>query len=531
MFAANRTPGRRLLPPAVIILSAALPGQALPDPLALAATMQPAAPVTAGRPLALTDGRTGAPLAGAALVLFGHADISPEVYDAMRILRRSYADDPVLGSLAEAVRFGRKWVTDDAGRAVIPADFRGRVHIVKGDLHDQESVGESYEPEVTVYPRTWVEAALVHADGTPAAGVEVGLRSGGHEVRTASGFAVRASTDARGVVRVELPQYTMRESWGLPLVLQAAICGADDATGLALDPARWRRGDPGSVRLQLPDVGRLRLSGVDGSGLPRPFTLGYVTSVGGPPDQLPGIVNVDVDGAAQCTCLVATGRQFHVAMSFPHQLGAEHLVVAGPRRGGEVVDAVVDARVAPHLLTVRIALPDGRPLDRGRVWCQELWSPVEPDAAGRIRIAPTPQQAASLTRLTLSVQDRQRSLGAVSVTAPQQPGLVDLGRAVLAEEPVLLEGRVLDAQGRPVPGAEVHRRVANHICEFPAPATTDAEGRFTLRLLNPQAQQVWVTANHRLHGFWPPGTPGLTDVPGFDVGATDVEIVLQALAK
>jgi hypothetical protein len=508
------------------LLVAAVPAQSPPDPLALASAMKPAALLAEGRPIRLTDGRTGEPLSGASLVLFGYADMSNEVWGAIQVLRRTYAADPLLGSLAEAVRFGRKWVTDEAGRCVIPADFRGCVHIVKGDVYDQTYAAETYEAEVAVYPRTWVSAQVVHHDGTPAAGVAMSLRCNKRDLLSTSQVPCRATTDARGLLRIELPQCTMREGWLGLVSLQAAICGADDKTGMALDPARWRRGDPGPVRLQLPPVGRLRLRAVDLDGQPRTLQHADVTSVGGPNDQVRGVVFA---GAAP-EVLVATGRDYHVALHFPHQLGHERVVVAGPKQAGDGVDVVVDARQAPLMLTIHLLLPDGRPLDRGRVWVQELWTSVDPDGAGRIRIAPTPEQAEKLTLVTCSVQDQQRSLGAVAIAVPKQAGAFDLGRAVLAEEPVLLAGRVLDTRGRPIAGARVQRRIANAPWEYPVPATTDSEGRFVLRLLNPATQKIWVNAWHPEVGCWPQNYT-LNEVPGFDVGATDVEIVLEPIAK
>jgi hypothetical protein len=432
----------------------------------------------------------------------------------------------MLGSLAEAVRFGRKWVTDETGRCVIPADFRGCIHIVKGDVYDQTPAAESYDAEVAVYPRTWVSAQVVHHDDTPAADVAVSLRCNKNYLYSSSMVPLRTTTDARGLLRLELPQITMRESWRMPVTLQAAVCGADHETSVSLDPARWRHGDPGPLRLRLPPVGRLRLRAVDLDGQPRRFHVADITCVGGPHDQVRGLVFAE----APQELLVATGRDYHCALHFPHQLGHERIVVAGPRHAGDTVDVVVDARQAPLLLTIQLLLPDGRPLDRGRVWVQELWTSVDPDGAGRIRIAPTAEQAEKLTLVTCSVQDKQRSLGAVAVAVPKRAGACDLGRAELAEEPVLLAGRVLDAQGRPVAGARVQRRIANAPWDYPVPATTDAKGRFELRLLNPATDKIWVNAGHPEVGCWPQDYT-LDEVSGFDVGDTGVVIVLEPFAK
>ncbi len=102
-----------------------------------------------------------------------------------------------------------------------------------------------------------------------------------------------------------------------------------------------------------------------------------------------------------------------------------------------------------------------------------------------------------------------------AVPVPRGEGPFDLGTIIL-EPAVELKGRVMDREGKPVPGAEVHatrdlRRLRMQLSDGPldrkADAVTDAGGRFTVRDLHRGDQPDLLV---RVKGFLPGEVKGVT---------------------
>ncbi len=124
-------------------------------------------------------------------------------------------------------------------------------------------------------------------------------------------------------------------------------------------------------------------------------------------------------------------------------------------------------------------------------------------------------------RLVLRAVDESGSLGAVSIELPEEPlGYEDLGEQQLGAEPLLVGGVVVDAQGKPVAGANISHRSGILPLTSPDPATTNAAGRFELHLLDPGLD--WIQLKIRHPDFTAPLSRGVS----YEVGRNDLEIEL-----
>jgi uncharacterized GH25 family protein len=147
------------------------------------------------------------------------------------------------------------------------------------------------------------------------------------------------------------------------------------------------------------------------------------------------------------------------------------------------------------------------------------------DAAGRFEMKNLPAGSFDLTV-------RGKGFAPLTVpglTVPEGAGRTDLGTVVLSSG-ASLRGLVVDAQGRPIEGAEVRARPprAEPFFDFmmdsePADAVSSPDGSFLLEDRSP-GEKVDLSVTHP--GYGPSSTPGVT-IPA----ETPVRIVLQPTAR
>lgn len=295
--------------------------------------------------------------------------------------------------------------------------------------------------------------------------------------------------------------------------------GGPDASRAAADAAAPGRDAPADAAVApaaLPPPPNLRVHVVDAAGLP---VAAAVVSVGTNP---PASGTADADGLA--AFVVPAGEELAVCARHPdHRLAVAHVVarfvahVATPPGPTEPTD--VTLVLEPHLTAcVRVESEDGAPIGGATVEFRESHDGTVPGThvqgpafreraiarqhlEGRFHEARVAGRdgtccVAGLTpgRVVVSVvADGFVRAGHVPFDVDADGGDLGVVRLQRARE---VPGIVLDAEG-PVPGALVESQVSAHDYVH---VTTDADGRFVLRGVRPEATWLEVRAGHETRG-------------------------------
>jgi len=425
----------------------------------------------------------------------------------------------------------RELVTDEDGRVEVPLFAETALVWVLGDEGYGRLVVESSQDgawlELAVEPDRPFVVRIVDADGEPAAGVELEIRSRVRERRGFERRTFRATTDEAG-------RATVRDAWFvLDAYPRARLfpCGAFDETlDVPLSRERWPERD---VILALPPTGAVLVAVVDAAGRPyettehvrlvpasAPRSPGFEAAPGFGPDAL----RRPAWGGPVRFERVPLDRAFQVC------LGDDAVLVEGPTHRGQTVQATLVVSPAADLVG-RLLEVDESPAASRRIEIQLVAPPEDGQLSGRgyqasIRTEPDGRfRCDSIRGLPWAEFWVRISAGGaygaalVPSKGPLRPGRNDLGTVVLADD-VLATLLVTSAGGDPIENARVSPQPLGS--GFPYDrlgilAENLGEGRYALH--------GWLDRD-----FLPfrVGAPGhASRLAGCVVGARDVAVVLE----
>lgn len=362
-------------------------------------------------------------------------------------------------------------------------------------------------------PLSWGAFQCVGADGRVVPGLVV-------TVRGSDGRVLLTNGDGMGVVRFDPDWRTLQ-----PMDVEASWVGGG-GHAQTIDLGRGAKGDP-NAQFELPPCGALEFV------FPADAKTGEYTI------EMPGFDETPLPLYWEKGVLrlepVHLGHTF--ALVGPEGVRMRPSQFEGPQADGESVRVELHPRSLGSWFNARIALSDGRPPVGARIRAEIFvngrkaapTARARVDASGEIELelrwnAPPPEFELSLSTMGRPVHQTERARFRVAAI---QPGANDLGVLRLEQPPLLLAGRVVDAQGRGIEGAAVglEPRPALRMGETMVPfevVGTDPLGRFEMRG-DPPLFDVALVARAPGHGpAWIERAP---------LGALDVELALGAGAS
>lgn len=504
----------------------------VPPDLAAALAALPVQPmVVDGQRVVVT--RDGAPVAGADVYVIDGAR-AREGQAALRRVGQTSELSQVRSLALSACWWGTRYQTDADGVALVAAQDGDRVHVRTRDAVGTASrAGQpGVARTVALEPLREVRVRVLDARGRPAVGVPVRLAwRGGSSLRQAdrqaTGAEGRALLFATGAAQLD------------------ALVAWVDCLGAA--PEFATVGDAPELVLTAPPMGMLRVIAYDEQERPRSGVREVSLDVVANPvrggrnfeERTWSAPKLERDGAMfRC---VALGKQFTARVRFDGVAGEQSVSGDGPKLPNELVVLTLREKLGDPSLKLRVLDLTGAPCAKQRLALVRAWHAgysllgVEADAQGQLDVTlPADWRAAEGQRLLVVARaphdPANRATGyrgAVDVTAlALQPATSARHAVQLREEPVLLAGRVLDAEGKPVAGATVTVDYSWTVQPGPISfrgtadvrlqhdAVSDAEGRFEFRELVPRdvLLPVRVSASGWVAAGEVRAAPGKTDV-------------------
>lgn len=510
LLAQATTAGTLTLPPDLHQALLAMPSQKSP---------------TTGVAVTVLDGESKAPLPNASVFVIDPSRLQSL---ASRIPR----DGPDLERSMLAVPWfaGQRYEADASGQVVVPKVAGSSLYAVTTNGFGVGTLGSGKRPQEPEADRLEIlvdafrdyVVRAISAKGQPAAGVPV--EWGPYGERGLDRFEPMLSfpTDAKGEVRFRMPGVITRSlsgPKGAVLSAQVSVLGGAPVRRHLRDA-----GQDGVLELQLPPLGRVivrlynereqpreglravRLQAIDAARLQAPaFPLAGADR----PQQM--------TGDAAHFHFVALGQKLVARITAEGVAGELEHRQDGPTHEGELV--VFGVRVTTSTPAVSFLLLDtkGAPLDNcdlslrfadGDTFLESR--EVTSGADGRMVVAMPARMLGRDCRVSMwrrlgTPQADTIYGGATDVTIPAATtGLRDLGQVRLAEEPVAIAGRLVDNEGKALAGVVVRMdhthapdrgdtasfRHSGGLLKHPLhhQATTDDDGRFTFRELQPAAR-------------------------------------------
>jgi len=393
--------------------------------------------------------------------------------------------------------------SDGNGRVFVPDVAQGFVITAQRERlwgYASFDAMRSGQPMVVLEVDANLRVKVVDQDGRPVEGVRVALQE-----RRLDGAIVHrtARTAADGLATLRhLARFLPGSSAG-DTGLSVGVLGL-------FDPPLERRlvGDPGQVPVQfvLGPSGSCEVRVVDGSGqalaLPLEARLGFADVRARLPAHAPDARGQALQSRTGGSLLferVALGRTLHVEVT--REGSAEVLVASGPgpARPGERVALNVIAGGASAILRGRVVEGSGAP-------AAEMMVRARLTAVEESGSAPCVLRTGTDGRFVVEVEARDGAPVAGEIVVarlgpggeelataqrqlpPLSAGTHELGDFTLVETQIVAAGRVVDAQGEPVPHATVTPSTAVDNDEHPSslpdwltPTRSDADGRFEIR--------------------------------------------------
>jgi len=426
-----------------------------------------------------------------------------------------------LDQLPDFELIARRTLADGGGYVSVP--FRlGKLYVVaekanffgRDTFHVEEETPSGLEDLLEVAADWSLTVQVLDYADQPASGVPVAL---GHKTGRWSGASFTAETDAGGKHRYEHVGYRMATrnegTWSVRLDL------------LLLEPVQREldvEEDVGeTVVLRMPPVGALEVVVTEADGSPAPDgTVVYagIVEEDQPRDISPfsnherEYVRVETTDGAALYPFVELRQEFEVKVSHEGDRITTREYGDGPGVAGErrefsvmlglenpvlVFRAVSEARapLAEQDLTLEMAF---RSNFMSNSWNRE----VKTDSEGLFRVdIGSHYEEGDLRFLTVSDGQEAPRMAQIDLAREFTPGQHDMGDLVLGDSPVLVAGRVTDAIGAPLAGAEVSLqtklvREDEDVSwdRMKVKAVTDEAGDFELRGVTP-GTELYVSAS------------------------------------
>lgn len=490
-----------LLPALALTAQEALPIGS--DPFRVAREMPVRAAVRDGICLIVVD-EQGDPVTGASvLVLHANAmgtEAGRQIATHPDLML--FGSDAVGRMLAIAAALGERYVTGEDGRAEVAVDGSAQAFIVHRRTVQPtllRAAAVDGEHRVALQSVPAIEVLCRDAAGRPAAGVRLFVLDRGMHVR--NDREVLAETDSHGRAWVGLPPD------GDALHVVAAVIAREPVLA-PIDRETSR------IVLDLPPCGSLRVDLTEA-----PQTLRRSLRVTLAPDvlaQWPRLYAVRPTGVAGDFVdfdWVPVDEPLEVdLMSFRPRVRTS-IDMTGPALPDEMKVVRVEAEALPLEVRRRVLASDGEPLVREPLLVvvddgDSAFATLERTDSSGVLVAWIPPESRGVGGQVTLVRrgDAGQPSGAqrwsiAEVVEGGERALVDVR---LAEEPILLAGRVVDDAGRPLRGIQVSTEVAygaasggvqSTVRQLPArwskhSATTDADGRFVLRGMDRSRRSV-----------------------------------------
>ena len=499
------------------------------DPLGVVETMPVHAPESKGFEFTVLDPMTGATVAGASVVWspWDH-DRNQNYYPTLA--PRITAAQLGLRDLAFGCRFGKRYVSDENGRVVIPGIPQSAVTAVfRGRLGWQGCWGSGGGP-IKLHRCRWLRVQVNDANGRPAEGLFVRAKGGG-------GWTVQA-THTVATDRIGLGLVSVEARPVNPFRLFVDV-ETNEPVSRTLQPAELEGIDePVSFRLRR--EGTVRLTVVDEAGRPRNDVERVLMTRdrrtiqwGKTPAHRPAM------GRLPTRPNKSGGVYRHVGVGigelrFRINLDGTRGELRGTGVGPTKLGAVSEIRiVSTGLIDSRIHGPDGAPFanqpvvvgasrtrDRFRLHRRPFEGTfsfrVKTGADGRIRFVLPLDAYDPKERITVGVGHRVGTFhyhSSLFFRRTVDPASADLRKIRLSKTPIELSGVVVDEAGSPIPGVLV-RSSGTHMA-------TDGEGRFALRGI-PTGEQSY---------FWAQRSGYQRRDERFAFGRKDLRIVMKRAAS
>ncbi|NQU50163.1 MAG: hypothetical protein HQ519_16050 [Planctomycetes bacterium] len=289
-----------------------------------------------------------------------------------------------------------------------------------------------------------------------------------------------------------------------------------DPSSLSEEPLDYTVGPYGSLTIKLLDV--------DGS-LHRPDTRCLIQTKADQPDfwsKIEGLTPQPEFGTGHGTAhdgvalfpYVGIGLELDVAAWMDKSRRPYQTQVVGPSKAQQNVEATIWMKELRPLLKFRLLIPPNEPIANekfmtkiyvdGHSFGIETFAEIETDDEGRVEYIVTHlidgKVPGSMTMEFIYSKEGLEYNKRFEVPPDLQPGEQDLGDIYLAEEPILLAGRVLDEHGKGQPGATLYTTPVPSDGLFPSiggrlPRTKN-DGSFEIRGAT-EAAQIRLHVSHR----------------------------------
>ncbi len=475
-----------------------------------------------GLVVSVIDGETKAALPNASVFLMDQVKLQAVASRLQRGGTDLERDMLVMPYLA-----GRRYQTGADGKVIVPPLADAGVYAVttagfgfgmpaRGKA---AAMGDALEVRVYAYQDYVVRA--VNNQGQPVVGVPIELGPYGENGMDRFEPIGAALSDADGRVSLRLPGVMVQAFSGRKRTLSAQVSVVG---GPPVRKAMQEVGQDGVLELVLPPLGKVIVRLYDAQEHPRAglksVELRAVDET--PRNRLPSALPA-ADRPQKLTTdtahfdFVVLGKELvaHVAGDgLSDKL--EHRQ-SGPLRAGELVVLAVRVVDSSPVLSLRLLGVDGVPVATGPVAVRfeaggsvMRLQEVATGDDGRVLVA-LPEKVVDVGGRVILCRRHEKLLadtiygGTAVVEVPAaQSGLREVGDVRLVEEPVAVAGRLVDSDGKPLAGCVVRMNpthasdpgdgVSLRPSDVPHgpllhhQATTDAEGRFTFRELEPAAR-------------------------------------------
>ena len=415
------------------------------------------------------DKPTGEPVAGAEVLLI----VRDELDESQLEMAMLAGGRDLRGILEE---FGHRYKTGADGTVrtrpftdypVMLATFEG-----SSGFHWQSDPGER-EVEIFIEPELIIRVQVVDQAGEPVPNAPVSLRM---DDASYSFTMFTRNTDADGeLVLDDLKPYL--ESMGqreTNLVLALATLQPRDQMHESTQvPLNQEVQESGQVKLVMPETGQVVIEVVhmdgqpyEGAGAVSLRRDGSENSFG--PRQADNVMRQLEDGRAVFHH-VALGQQLTAELHSSASRNTHSLDGAGPISAGEQVVLRIERPAYPEIRVV-VVDPDANPYADQRILLSiesehqhgsndhSLMKRSDETGALTFELEERSAEEANFkrtARFSVQHEDGRKSSGHLDLSQPLPAQVNDMGQVVLEPDPVLLEGRVVDAAGDPVIAARV----------------------------------------------------------------------------
>lgn len=476
-----------------------------------------ATPPAEGRPLEIVDRKTDDPIADAAVFVIDAAALDA-LQKPLRELQQVLAEEQPGFEQTTYHRllahwYGIRYQTGADGTCTVAPFARSLVVAEAGDRFAVQTFRKWPEqpPTIPLVALEYYEVRVVDSNGKPAAEVPIGFGMVlGADLDPFFFAHHEGRTDSAGRLRVPRDRLRGQDA----LFVQALVVAPKPIR------AKFERAADGKQTaiptLQLPPCGMVRVLLYDENERP-------VERI-----QAADLQEATAGNENNFNVQKARPSQFHRGSALFRWVPLDQKIRAvvavegidgtltheqdGPTHAGELVVCGVRMAGANPILRLRALDANGAPMANRILGLARTTSnsfdgdEITTDAEGRLQRTIDPEwlAAADPGQLLLVARGKGTQVtlyrGAFTVAlADLKPGITDLGEVRFAEEPIVVGGVVVDADGKPLAGAMVLATMSHqnettsssmsssgHALFFHHRVSTDAQGRFAIRELNPK---------------------------------------------